>query len=144
MPLAIPASALGDLPSPCYVVDQALIERNCEVLARVQEASGARILLALKGFACWPLFDTIAQYLPGCACSGLHEARLAAEHFGGEAHVYSPAFVEEEIAEVAALADHVVDFGPGAGDQGGEVVFSGTPTQLARSKQSLTGQYLSG
>ncbi len=41
-------------------------------------------------------------------------------------------------------ADHLVDFGPGAGTTGGGVVCQGTPKQVARSKESLTGRYLAG
>jgi excinuclease ABC subunit A len=41
-------------------------------------------------------------------------------------------------------SDYVIDMGPGAGVHGGEVVAMGTPKQIMRSKQSLTGQYLSG
>jgi len=52
--------------------------------------------------------------------------------------------VVEHDAETIRSADHVVDFGPGAGVAGGEVVFSGTPAQLVRSACSLTGKYLSG
>ncbi len=51
--------------------------------------------------------------------------------------------VVEHDAETIRNADWVVDFGPGAGLQGGNVLFSGTPAQLVRSK-TLTGQYLSG
>jgi len=52
--------------------------------------------------------------------------------------------VVEHDAETVRSADYVVDFGPGAGAQGGRVVFAGTPAQMARSRQSLTGRYLSG
>jgi excinuclease ABC subunit A len=52
--------------------------------------------------------------------------------------------VVEHDQETIEAADWVVDFGPGAGVRGGEVVASGTPAQIARSKRSLTGQYLSG
>lgn len=52
--------------------------------------------------------------------------------------------VVEHDEETIRAADHVIDFGPGAGKQGGKVVFSGTPKQLLRSKRSLTGAYLSG
>jgi excinuclease ABC subunit A len=51
--------------------------------------------------------------------------------------------VEHDEATIMA-ADHVVDFGPGAGQLGGRVVFSGTPSALAQCRESLTGQYLSG
>ena len=52
--------------------------------------------------------------------------------------------VVEHDEDTIRAADYVVDFGPGAGVNGGEVVFSGTPKALARSKKSLTGAYLSG
>jgi len=52
--------------------------------------------------------------------------------------------VVEHDEETIREADYVVDLGPGAGVHGGHVVFSGTPKQLLRSKNSLTGAYLSG
>ncbi len=52
--------------------------------------------------------------------------------------------VVEHDAETIRAADYVIDMGPGAGEQGGEVVFSGPPEDLIRHKGSLTGQYLSG
>jgi excinuclease ABC subunit A len=51
--------------------------------------------------------------------------------------------VVEHDEETIRAADHVVDFGPGAGHQGGKVTFAGTPTELAAS-DSLTGQFISG
>jgi excinuclease ABC subunit A len=50
----------------------------------------------------------------------------------------------EHDREVIGSADYLLDFGPGAGDRGGEVTARGTPKQVLRSKNSLTGQYLSG
>ena len=51
--------------------------------------------------------------------------------------------VEHDEATVLA-ADHVIDFGPGAGRNGGYVVAEGTPEQIKRNKKSLTGRFLSG
>jgi excinuclease ABC subunit A len=50
----------------------------------------------------------------------------------------------EHDREVIAAADCLLDFGPGAGDRGGEITAQGTPQQVLRAKSSLTGQYLSG
>jgi excinuclease ABC subunit A len=50
----------------------------------------------------------------------------------------------EHDREVIESADHLLDFGPGAGDQGGEITAAGSPTKVLRAKQSLTGQYLGG
>ena len=52
--------------------------------------------------------------------------------------------VVEHDEQTIRAADRVVDFGPGAGEKGGRVVALGTPTQIARSRDSLTGRYLSG
>ncbi|MEZ5524930.1 MAG: excinuclease ABC subunit UvrA [Pseudomonadales bacterium] len=52
--------------------------------------------------------------------------------------------VVEHDEDAIRQADHVIDIGPGAGVHGGEVVAQGTPSQIARSKTSITGQFLSG
>jgi excinuclease ABC subunit A len=52
--------------------------------------------------------------------------------------------VVEHDSETILAADHVVDFGPGAGVHGGRVVFSGLPKEILKSEESLTGAYLSG
>ncbi|MCE5334743.1 MAG: carboxynorspermidine decarboxylase [Desulfobacteraceae bacterium] len=96
------------VPTPCYVVDEGLLERNLRVLQSVQERTGCRILLALKGFAMFSLFGLIGRYLRGVAASGLDEARLGFEEFGKEVHVFSPAFKESEFEEILSYADHVV------------------------------------
>jgi carboxynorspermidine decarboxylase len=70
--------------------------------------SGGKVLLALKAFATWSTFPLLRRYLCGTAASGLHEALLAREHFGGEIHVYSPAFAGPDLAELLGFVDHVV------------------------------------
>jgi excinuclease ABC subunit A len=52
--------------------------------------------------------------------------------------------VVEHDEDTIRAADHVVDFGPGAGHLGGKVLYSGPPDGILRSKASITGQYLSG
>ena len=52
--------------------------------------------------------------------------------------------VVEHDEEAINAADYVVDMGPGAGEHGGQVVAQGTPDEIKRASQSLTGQYLSG
>ena len=52
--------------------------------------------------------------------------------------------VVEHDEDTIAIADHVVDIGPGAGEHGGEIVHSGTVKGLMRNRKSMTGQYLSG
>ena len=52
--------------------------------------------------------------------------------------------VVEHDAETILSADHIIDLGPGAGEQGGYVVATGTPDQISRTRKSITGKYLSG
>ena len=66
----------AQLPSPCYVLDEARLRRNLLVLRSIQEETGVKIILAFKGFAMWSTFPLIRQYLAGATASSLHEARL--------------------------------------------------------------------
>lgn len=102
-----------DISTPAYICEEGLLEKNLQLLDRVQQESGAKVILALKGFAMWSTFDLVAKYLQGCTASGLHEAKLAREEFckhnkDAEVHTYSPAFKDEEIEEIAKISDHIV------------------------------------
>ncbi len=101
-------SDIDGIATPCYVCEESLLERNLKILDRVQKESGAKIIVALKGFALPAVFPLIRKYLHGCAASGLHEAMLADEEMGGEVHTYSPAFKEKEIDAIAAISSHIV------------------------------------
>lgn len=96
------------VPSPCFVIDKAAVEDNLKILNRVQRESGAKVLAALKAFSCWNLAPLFRQYLSGTCASGLHEARLGREEFGGEVHCYSAAYKESDLIEILNVADHVV------------------------------------
>jgi carboxynorspermidine decarboxylase len=96
------------VPSPCFVVDEVAIERNLKVLDRVQRESGAKVLLALKAFSMFALAPLVRRYLHGTCASGVMEARLGREEYGGEVHVYSAAFTPDDLKEILGLADHVV------------------------------------
>jgi carboxynorspermidine decarboxylase len=99
---------LNQIPTPCYVCEEALLENNLKILDCVQKESGAKILLALKGYSMFSTFPQIREYLHGACASGLWEAKLAREEFNREVHTFSPAFIESEIDEIIALSDHIV------------------------------------
>lgn len=99
---------LQRVPSPAFVVDRVAIERNLKILKHVADASGAKVLAALKAFSMWHLGDLTSQYLSGTCSSGLHEARLGHEYYPGEVHVFSAAFAENDLREILTFADHVV------------------------------------
>jgi carboxynorspermidine decarboxylase len=96
------------VPSPCFVVDEAALEQNLRLLARVQQESGAKVLLALKAFSMFSLAPLVSRYLSGTCASGLHEAQLGREEFGGEVHTFSAAFTREDLLQILAISDHVV------------------------------------
>ncbi|WP_033793848.1 carboxynorspermidine decarboxylase [Helicobacter pylori] len=101
------------IPTPCYVLESERLEKNANILEIVRQQSGAKVLLALKGYAFWREFGILRKKLNGCCASGLYEAKLAFEEFGGresqkEICVYSPAFKEAEINAILPLATSVV------------------------------------
>ncbi len=97
-----------NLPSPCWLLEEEKLLKNLNVISEIKKESGAKVLLALKGYALWKSFPLIKPYLDGCCASGLHEAKLADETFSKEVHTYSPAFKEEEIDEIARISHHLV------------------------------------
>lgn len=98
---------LDTIPSPCFVLEEARLEQNLAVFERVQRAAPVRVLLALKGFALFHSFPLIRKTLQGASASSLWEAQLAVEEFGGELHVYSPAYRAEDLPQLLRHASHL-------------------------------------
>lgn len=96
------------LPTPCYIIDEARLIHNLEILKGVQDRTGAKILLAQKAFSCYHVYPLIAQYISGTACSGLFEAKLGYEEMGKENHVFSAAYRESEIDEIISCCGHII------------------------------------
>lgn len=113
---ADPTDFLRRFPSPCFVVDERKLRENVAVLDAVQRRTGAKILLALKGFAMWDLFPLLSRSpecggsgpLHGCCASSPDEARLARELFGGEVHAFAAAYSESDLLALTRDADHLV------------------------------------
>ncbi len=99
----------ADLRTPCYVLDEAKLIANGEVLKGVQDRTGCRILLAQKAFSNYDMYKSIAPYLAGTEASGLYEARLGAEEMPDkECHVFCAAYREDEFTELLKYAGHIV------------------------------------
>ncbi len=120
----IAASLPPETPSPCFVLDMQRLRQNLARIAYVSEQADVRVLLALKGFAMWRAFAPIREVAAGCAASSIWEAELARETFGGEVHIYAPAYRADEVPSIRALCDHVV---------------FNSPSQLARFADALAG-----
>jgi carboxynorspermidine decarboxylase len=108
--------ALKDFPreitdraeTPCYLISEDVIRRNCEILDSVQKRTGAKIMLALKAFALPKVFPLISSYLHGVCASGPIEAQLGYEEFKRETHTYSPAFTDSQMERTIKFSDHIV------------------------------------
>ena len=116
-------AALASLPTPCYLLDEAQLRRNGEILLGVQHRTGCKILLAQKAFSNFDLYPLLAPYLAGTEASGLYESRLGREELPQkENHVFCAAYRVDEFAELLHYADHIVfnspaqlaKFGPAA------------------------------
>lgn len=94
--------------TPYFVVDEAALRRNLSLLRQVAQKAGCKILLAQKAFSMFSVYPMIREYLDGTTASGLYEARLGAEHFGKETHVFSPAYRPDEFDELLTYADDFV------------------------------------
>ena len=106
--LAKQEAVLKALPTPCYVVDEARIIKNLELLRHVQQEAGCHILLAQKCFSMFRLYPLMGEYLAGTTASGIFEARLGHEEMGKENHVFAPAFRTEDMRELVQICDHIV------------------------------------
>lgn len=102
------------LPTPCYVIDADILEKNAKILKGVADRTGARILLAQKAFSNFALYPILSRYLDGSEASGLFEARLGYEEMPGkEVHVFSAAYRGDQFDELLKYADHIVFNSPG-------------------------------
>ncbi|MFH0402700.1 carboxynorspermidine decarboxylase [Streptococcus sp. A23] len=99
---------IDQVPTPAYVIDEARLVNNLEILKSVQNRTGCKVLLAQKAFSMYATYPLISQYLAGTTASGLYEAKLGREEFGGEVHVFAPAFKDADLEEILEIADHIV------------------------------------
>lgn len=118
-----------ELPTPCYVVDEAKIIDNLKILKGVMDRTGAKILLAQKAFSFYEMYPLIGRYLAGATASGIFEARLGLEEMVKplaeegrkvENHVFSPAFRDEDFDEILRTSDHIVFNSPRQVEKFGE------------------------
>lgn len=94
--------------TPCYVISEKKLLENLKILDSVKENTGCKILLAQKAFSMYSVYPLIREYLDGTSASGLYEAMLSWENFGGENHVYKPAYSEDEFSSLVKICDHII------------------------------------
>ena len=123
----VPAQTFAEVRTPAYVLSEAKLEENAQLLAHVMERTGCKILLAQKAFSNYDFYPLLSKYIAGTEASGLYEARLGWEEMPeGEVHVFCGAYSEEDFGELLSYADHIVfnsihqlaKYGPAAKDAG--------------------------
>lgn len=103
-----PPHIIQQVKTPCYLISEEVLKRNCEILASIQQETRAKILLALKAYTLPSTFSLIRKYLQGVCASGLFEAKLGYKYFQKEVHTFSPAYREEEIEEIAKNSTTII------------------------------------
>lgn len=98
---------MSQIPSPCYVLDEALLRHNLQLIKSVKERAGVDIILAFKAFALWEAFPIVREYIPTSTASSIHEARLAYEELGCLAHTYSPAYTDATFDDILRYSSHI-------------------------------------
>ncbi len=102
------AKDFAKVETPVYIVSESHLEKNLKILKDVQDRTGAKVLIAIKGFSMFAVFPLIKKYLAGAEASSVNEARLCREEFGKEVHVFSPSYTKENIKEYIKYSDHLV------------------------------------
>ena len=97
----------SQFPSPCYIMDEALLRRNLTLIRDVAQRADVEIILAFKSFAMWRSFPIFREYVDHSTASSPYEARLALEEFGSRAHTYSPAYTEADFPEIMRCSSHI-------------------------------------
>jgi carboxynorspermidine decarboxylase len=105
---AFRAFDLARVPTPCFVVDEVAVERNLRILRDVSDRSGAHVLAALKAFSMYALAPLVGRYLSGTCASGIYEARLGREEYGGEVATFCAGYKAQDMGEILSLSDHVI------------------------------------
>lgn len=98
---------INKVPSPCYIMDEALLRKNLSLIKSVADRAGVEIILAFKSFAMWKSFPIFREYIRYTTASSLYEARLAYEEFGSKAHTYSPAYTEADFPVIMKCSSHI-------------------------------------
>ncbi|OXX72826.1 carboxynorspermidine decarboxylase [Vibrio sp. V03_P4A6T147] len=98
----------SELQTPYFMIDESQLIANLQIARQLKEMSGVKLVLALKCFSTWGVFDIIKPYLDGTTSSGPFEVKLGYETFGGETHAYSVGYSEADVKEVADICDKMI------------------------------------
>ena len=95
------------VPSPCYLLDEQLLDQNLATIDRVRKEAGVEIIVALKACAMWSIFPELARHSDGATASSPAEAQLVFEEYGKPAHTYAPVYTDSSIEKIMQCSDHI-------------------------------------
>jgi len=96
------------IETPYYLINEKKLLKNLKIIETVRKRSGAKVVLALKCFSTWCVFNLIKKYLDGTTSSSLFEARLGREKFGKETHSYCVGYSREDIIQLKKFSDKII------------------------------------
>lgn len=97
----------NQIPTPCYVLDESLLDHNMAIIDRVRREADVEIIVALKACAMWRIFPTLRKHSDGATASSVAEARLVAEEYCEPPHVYAPSYTDRGFEQIVDLASHI-------------------------------------
>ncbi len=105
--MKVDAKTFENINKPIYILEETKLRRNLQLISSVADRAGVEIILAFKAYALWKTFPVFREYIHSTTASSLNEALLGFHKFGAPTHTYSPAYVEDEIEEIARLSSHL-------------------------------------
>lgn len=105
--MKVDARTFENIRNPIYILEETKLRRNLQLISSVADRAGVEIILAFKAYALWKTFPIFREYIHSTTASSLNEALLGFHRFGAPAHTYSPAYVEDEIEEIARMSSHL-------------------------------------
>lgn len=98
---------IDQIPTPFYIVYEDRLRKNLELITKVSQQAGVKIIMAFKANALWKTFDIFRQYNVACTASSLNELRLGLEYLTDNIYSYSPAYTDSTIDEYLAGSTHI-------------------------------------
>ncbi len=98
----------SEFKTPFFMIDENKLIENLKIAQHLKDISGAKLVLALKCFSTWGVFDIIKPYLDGTTSSGPFEVKLGYETFGKETHAYSVGYSKEDVEIVSTYCDKLI------------------------------------
>lgn len=99
---------MNKINTPYYLIDENLLLKNLKKIQLLKSISNVKVVLALKCFSTWSVFDLIKEYVDGTTSSSVFEVKLGVEKIGKETHSYCVAYSNKDIQEVKKLSNKII------------------------------------